>query len=133
MRLSVVCSGIFLLLHLAGCTAYRPADIPGNYSLSETRDGEQQELAIGDTVRVTITSGNIYTGNIVTLSSDEIVLGKKGNFGYEEQAINLSEIVTIEVEGPKGAFGLLGDTLLITAVVVGVSFFAIFGGGGPGS
>ncbi len=125
MQKSVVWISLFLLLHITGCTAYRPAEIPGNYSPAETQEQENRELLVGDSVRVTLIEGDILTGNIKNISSQEIIIGKTGNFGYEEIAVSLPDISTVEVEGVAGPLGLLRGSALIAGVLVGTVFVLI--------
>ncbi len=87
-------------------------------------------MSTGDSIRVSLKNGEILTGYVVEVLSEEIVLGKKGNFGHEERTISLSEIVTMELEGAKSPLSLLRDALIITGVVFAISFLGIFGGRG---
>ncbi len=111
--------GIFLILHLAGCTAFRQVGIPEVSAPSDLQEQEQQELSIGDSVRITLNCGTVHTGNIVTIAPEEIKIGKNGNFGYQERAIPILEIASLEVEGIAGPFGLLRGTAIIFGVFVG--------------
>jgi len=118
------------MLHLVGCTAYRPAGMPGENSPSKSNEQEYRELSEGDSVRITLRNGTILTGDLKTILPGEIILEKTGNFGLEEFDVSLSDISVLEVEGVAGPLGLLRGTAIIVGVFVGTAIALIIALGG---
>ncbi len=123
--------GVFLLLHLAGCTAYRPASLPGDIPSSLDQEIEGRDISVGDSVKIVLFSREFFTGIVVKISPEEIVLGKTGNFGYEETVVPVVEIASLQVEGVAGPFGLLKGMAAIGLVFVATVFILVVALGGP--
>lgn len=113
------------MLHLTGCTAFRPVAIPGSNFPPESEEQEFRELNVGDPVRITVHSGKILTGKIERISPKEITIGTNGNRGYEQTTVRLAEVSSLEVEGVGGPLELLGGAASIAGVFVGTIILLI--------
>jgi hypothetical protein len=126
---------VFLLagLLLPGCTSYQPAVMSGAASMTEENATRRLVVEVGDQVRMTTTAGQVVSGEVISLSGTEVVLGKLGNYGPEELNLPLSEIQYVEVEKVAGPMGFLGGTVAVVFIVAGSLFFFIGQTGGiPG-
>ena len=81
---------------LAGCTTYRHAVLPGQEP-HPTDDGKAHVVGPRADVRITLDSGESVKGEVLRCSNEEIVLGRPGNFGIEEEVYSASSISEIEV------------------------------------
>nr|MEE4269989.1 hypothetical protein [Candidatus Krumholzibacteria bacterium] len=126
---------IFMLavLVLPGCTSYQPAVMSGGASLTEENATWRLVVEVGDQVRMTTTAGQVVSGEVISLSGTEVVLGKLGNYGPEELNLPLSEIQYVEVEKVAGPMGFLGGTVAVVLIVAGSLVFFIGLTGGIGS
>ena len=55
-------------------------------------------VEVGSRVKATLTDGDEVTGEVLHVSSNELVLTGDGNYGYSERSLSASEIVAIEME-----------------------------------
>lgn len=55
-------------------------------------------VKIGSRVKVTLSDGEVVTGEVLQVSSDELVLTGDGNYGISERSLSASDIVAIEME-----------------------------------
>ncbi|MCP4574566.1 MAG: hypothetical protein GY838_19625 [bacterium] len=49
-------------------------------------------------MKVTLSDGEVVTGEVLQVSSNELVLTGDGNYGYSERSLSASDIVAIEGE-----------------------------------
>ncbi|MCP4574085.1 MAG: hypothetical protein GY838_17125 [bacterium] len=87
---------VTLMAFLAGCSGYRAAALPR----SDATDGDPAAritVTKGSDVKVHLLSGEVVKGEVEEVSQDRIVVGKPGNYGYEQWAVERREIENIEV------------------------------------
>ncbi len=96
----------------AGCGGYQSAVMTEAGTPSNTAE-EIRFVRERSTVRVELRSGDVVKGEVSRVSEDSIVIGRVGNYGYEETVYSRSEIGKIEVYDPS-----FWSTVL---VVVGVA------------
>ena len=88
---------ITILAFLSGCTSYRHASLPG--APVDTAANENSHFVkVGSRVKVTLTGGEVVTGEVLQVSGNELVLTGDGNYGYSERSLSTSDIVAIEME-----------------------------------
>lgn len=124
-RLNQVFWAVSLLLFLSGCSSYRSAILPG---LDNPPQNSKAPIVVTkrSNVRVTLKSGKVVSGEVLRVSEKELVFGRPGNFGLEEEAHPAEEIEKIEVEFNSGGdkivlYSVLGLMTLGTVVMVGFS------------
>lgn len=114
---------VTLVAFLSGCASYRYVSLPSAPGVDRP-DGASQVVEPRSTARVTLTTGETISGEVVRATEAELVLDHPGNFGFEELVFPAADIATIEVEytstGSKVVIlSLVGATAL--AIFVGVS------------
>lgn len=111
---------VLLCLVVSSCTSYRVAVLPGSLSYVN-HSGDARIVGSGANVRILLHSGEIVKGEVVRATTDELVLGRAGNYGVEEDVYPASDIQKIELEvvTPGGQAAVI--------VFVSVSALLIYG------
>ena len=125
--------GVVLLLAMVpvmGCTTYKSATINGNPPAIGEENEQVRKVAVGDQVKITLSPTESLTGEVASISEDEIVIKKSGNYGQEETSIGLSTIEAVEVERPAGPLKMAGGTVIITLAIVASLALLIGSNGG---
>ena len=83
-------------------------------------------------VRVVLRDGRVVKGDVVRVSSEELVLGRPGNYGTKEEIFPASAIESIEVESLSqgGQAATVALVALVGVVVIGVASLSASGGFG---
>lgn len=106
------------MIFLTGCSSYRQACLP---SLAADQTS-CPTVKVGNEVNLTLTDGSTRHGTVSSVTPAELVLGKAGNYGWEEAVIARENIVMLEVRHDSPVAGALvsitGGTLLLFAVVI---------------
>lgn len=97
-----------LILHLTGCTASRQLSL-----LGPTEDPERPTVEVGKTVTVRLLDREQLEGTVIAVSPDTLVLGKGGNYGWQEMPIATDRIASIEI---REATALTKTMVVLTAV-----------------
>ena len=111
-----------VLVGSMGCTTTSAVVLPGVSGSAAAGAEAPRPARVGDEVLVIATSGAEYRGHVVRVSSESVVVGRDGNFGYKEYEIEAGEIASVEkVNGGSvwpyvavvgGAFVLWGGSQL---------------------
>jgi hypothetical protein len=92
--------------------------VPGVYDPAMPVDPDSPVVEVGMEVRVLLRSGEDQRGEVVQLGEQSLVLGRVGNYGFQETETLYVDIVKIEVESaPQWAavgLGVVGVTLVLT-------------------
>ncbi len=109
---------VVLCFFLSGCS-YQQVALPTTNEPSP----EEPLAKIGQTVKVTTTDGSKFEGEVVSVSVGEIVLGKPGNYGFEETVIRAEDIVEIKTEKVHGVVSgiAVGSALLFSLLILAAS------------
>lgn len=70
-------------------------------------------------------SGDVVFGEVKEVTQNHVLLGRVGNFGYEEKSLQADEILTIELNGGETAGSAtikIGSILLLTVAVFAIAF-----------
>ena len=108
-----------LLVFLSGCTSYRYAVLPQSSGIS-SENSDNVVVVPKSNAKVTLITGETISGEVIRASEEELVLGRPGNYGVEEEIIQASNIATIEVE-----YSSTGQNVVIFSAI-GVAALAIF-------
>jgi len=112
-----------LLLVSAGCAGPHRAVLPPvDDNPSQVPEGHRV-LRTGDYVRIETKSRNVVLGEVKEVTQSHVVLGRVGNYGYDEQLVQADDILTIELSGGETAGSATRSVGLI--LVVTVALFAI--------
>jgi hypothetical protein len=97
-----------LILYLTGCSTARQLSLPG-----PTDDPERPTAKVGMTVTVRLLDREQLEGTVIAVSPDTLVLGKGGNYGWQEMPIATDRIASIEI---REATALTKTMVVLTAV-----------------
>lgn len=118
-------------LALGGCSTYRPARLPTAAELAPPPENSKVPVYKGMHVRVTLTDGTKYSGEVARVDENELAIGKVGNYGLEEHVIRRGEIASMDVVQSTRAGNYLGSTVglaslgfLALLVLVGIGLNA---------
>lgn len=109
---------VALVSQLAGCAAPRARALPGRADAPE-----DPLVEVGDDVTVTLVDGRALAGRLISLQSDHLVIGRPGNFGWDETEVAFADIDQITVAGTTawGKVALWGfATVVVAGLVIGV-------------
>ena len=112
-----------LVFFLVGCTTYRPGYVPGEPQGVQA-GAEDGPVRVGSTVRITLKDGNSVSGKVTALSNEELVLGGRGNYGFEDLTINVKDIENVEIRNESDSTIELGWFVAITVLLVGGVIYA---------
>lgn len=112
-----------LVFFLAGCASYKPGYVPGDAHGGQAGTGDGP-VRVGSTVRITLKEGNTVSGKITALSNEELVLGGRGNYGFEDLTINVQDIENVEIRNESDSTIELGWLVAITVLLVGGVIYA---------
>lgn len=85
-------------------------------------------------VRVLLRSGVVHKGEVLGLDGKTLVLGKVGNYGFEETEILFVDINKVEVESASemasAGVRTVGTTMVVLAGFITLVFLAAVANGG---
>ena len=101
-----------LVANLAACTTAREMSLP------DASDPERPAVEDGQDVTVVLVDSVRVVGEVLAITPDTLLIGKGGNYGWEETALPLEQIVRIET---RESTGLTRGFMVIGAVVTAVA------------
>lgn len=110
---------VTLLAFLSGCASYRFVTLPGAPGVVGD-NGASPVVELRSQAKVTLTTGQTISGEVVRATEQELVLGRSGNSGFEVQVIPAADIATIEVEYTSG-----GNKVVILSLVAATALAII--------
>lgn len=120
---------ITLCLFASGCSAtYQSAVLPNAVPKSEA-DTPANTIMVGQDVRVSLNSGQVYSGEVLSVSEDNLVLNCFMVSEYKEREIEVVEISQIEIKEVKSSksAGHIGLVVLCLAAVGGIIYLISVG------
>ncbi|MCA9233297.1 MAG: hypothetical protein KDA57_21815 [Planctomycetales bacterium] len=113
---------VVAVFSVTGCSGYRTGVLPN----SEIHASEKSAaVQVGQRARITLVSGRVVEGQVQRVSSEEIVVGKVGNYGFEEYSVAADEISVLEVEGGSSGDKAIGMAGLIVVAGIGLLLVAV--------
>ena len=118
-------SALVLFAFLSGCASSRVSILPGGRGMPEGKAGDLHVLAVGDEAIVIMLNGSEAKGSVVEVSSNYIVLGHTGNFGYDETRIESQSIDSLVWVNDGGLWPLFAVVAVgaVVWIVDGASHF----------
>jgi len=118
-----ICIGLAALAVCCGCATYMPASFP----LGEGRGAANEEVVgESDTVRLTLTNGQIEEGKVVSVSETHLVLASESEAISATREFQAIEVESIQVRssaiGDKATFVTIAGVSALIAVVSISSF-----------
>jgi len=110
---------------LSGCATYKNASLPGDGTNTPTEQDGKIVVQQGAIVRVTLSSGEIVTGEVIEVSSKELVLEASGALAPEKRIISSSDVQKIEIEKFDHSEKRVAKTTAIFVVVGAVVLAAL--------
>ncbi len=80
---------------LSGCSGSRVSVLPGRQAMPENEEEIPHVLAVGDDAVVVLLDGKEHKGEVIEISPSSLVLGRTGNYGYEETRVESNTIKSI--------------------------------------
>jgi hypothetical protein len=124
LRTSLAALLVFQGVVLTGCSPdYTTARLPDDPEQAETTD--LPEVKPQMQVRIHLHSGEVIEGEVMKVSSREVLTGRPGNYGYQESVCAVDDIATIEVLKTHQGLNALAigiGVILIAATLVGMAF-----------
>jgi hypothetical protein len=119
-----------LCLSTSSCSSYKLARLPA--ADNELPAPGDRIVGPSANVRVTLHDGRVVRGDVVRASSTELVLGRAGNYGINEDVYPSGAIAKIEVESltEGGQVSTIALLVVTGAVVVAVASLSASGGFG---
>ncbi|MEN8163336.1 MAG: hypothetical protein ABFS37_04340 [Acidobacteriota bacterium] len=111
-----------LCFFLSGCS-YQQFGLPRETEPVHEVGGNDPVVKIGQVVTIVTVDGSEHDGEVVAVSAGQIVLGKSGNYGFEEtvfQAEDIKEIKTRKIPGLVSGI-LIGTAVLMALLLLGLS------------
>jgi hypothetical protein len=109
---------------IGGCASYKQGAFPTFDQESGAKE-ETVEIRVGSEVEIVMITGEKTSGEVVRISENELVVGRAGNYGFEENTIDRQDIVRVEVRKETGVATVAATTvgvLVIAFVALGVLF-----------
>jgi len=121
--------GLTLCFFLAGCTGYSQLGLPGNMESVGEPDEGIPVVEVGQYVKIVLVDGTTFEGEVISVSKEDLVLGKPGNYGFEEMVFKSGEIAEIQTQTVPGWVSgvALGTAIFVTLVIVLASQIKIRG------
>ncbi|MDX2474934.1 MAG: hypothetical protein QNL91_14665 [Candidatus Krumholzibacteria bacterium] len=123
-----------VLVFVTGCSGYRAAVVPGFSDPTLPAGPDSPVVEVGMDVRVLLRSGVVHKGEVLGLDGKTLVLGKVGNYGFEETEILFVDINKVEVESASemasAGVRTVGTTMVVLAGFITLVFLAAVANGG---
>jgi len=103
---------------VSGC-GYREFGLPTNTG----PDPEMPAVKVGQNVKILTVEGKKFEGEVVSVSVDEIVIGRPSNYGFEKLVFGAGDIAEIKAEklSPITTGVILGAAILLVLFGYGLS------------
>ena len=110
---------IVLATFVSGCAGYRNSYLPSEGLSNELPISSEEIVQVGQVGRIFLKNGTSISGTITEVSAESVIVGKVGNYGFEETLILATDIERIEVESRSPMDPLM--TGLVGTIVIGLS------------
>ena len=120
---------ITLCLFASGCSAtYQSAVLPNAVPKSES-DSPANTIKVGQDVRVSLISGQVYSGEVLSISEDYLVIYCFMISEFKEREVKVADINQLEIKEVKGSktAGYVGLIALGIAAVGGIIYLISVG------
>jgi len=114
---------------LSGCATYREGAFPSGPDRSEVA-GEQVAVATGVRARVTLISGESFTGTVASVTETELELATSGGSGAPTRSIARADVKSIAIAHRNFSGTAIGAAILVGAVAVCIIAAQVSGLGG---
>lgn len=111
---------ITLLFFLAGCSTYQMGVLPEYPDSDGQVEGKKAPVVVhvGSDVKLSLSDGRVVKGRVSQVSAEAVVLGKVGNYGWEEKVFPREQIAKLEVQHPNSLVGGILTGLAVTSLVL---------------
>jgi hypothetical protein len=109
---------VVLLIFVSGCGGTTATRFSNHPNPTDESTKSRDSLVIGRNVRLELLSGSVVSGEVKSISNDSVMIGRTGNYGYEETNVILDQIAIIEYDDDGSAWtgvAILGAFIAVLA------------------